>query len=88
MALSRTPSLPSFVGRSDISNVAPAFQSAFALLLAALAGHRDACAPPTAVDLLRRNDTDPDTREWAERYLCGMVDADPSRFKSRYPAQS
>ena len=36
-----------------------------------------------AIEILKLPDSDPDEREWAERYLCGMTDAARSEFVER-----
>ena len=36
-----------------------------------------------AIEILTRPDSDPDERDWAERYLCGMSGADRSGFIER-----
>jgi hypothetical protein len=36
-----------------------------------------------AIEILKLPDSDPDDREWAERYLCGMCGADRSGFLER-----
>ena len=36
-----------------------------------------------AIEILTLPDSDPDEREWAERYLCGMTDAARSEFVER-----
>jgi hypothetical protein len=36
-----------------------------------------------AIEILRLPDSDPDEREWAERYLCGMSGADRSGIIER-----
>ena len=41
-----------------------------------------------AIAILTRADSSLDEREWAERYLCGMVNADISAFGTDRKAQS
>ena len=45
-------------------------------------------ARETAIQALRHPGADPDTQEWAERYLCGMADADATEFMTNRRAQS
>lgn len=41
-----------------------------------------------AIDILRSRMSDLDSREWAERYLCGMAGSDEQAFSRDRPAQS
>jgi hypothetical protein len=42
----------------------------------------------TAIDILVRSDSSLDDREWAERYLCGMANADRDAFMRNRRRQS
>ena len=48
----------------------------------------DGDARKLAIEALQHDDTDPDTQEWAERYLCGMAGADATKFMTNRRAQS
>lgn len=41
-----------------------------------------------AIEILRNGHSSPDNRDWAERYLCGLVDADSTLYFERRRWQS
>jgi len=80
----------SAIGRNWFAGIAERLRRYFTLkceLLTRRRGKADATRAH-AIAVLRDQDASPDLRDWAERYLCGLAEADPSKYFDDHKWQS